>query len=245
VLRPLRDPGTQALLVVGACGGIGSSTLAALLACERARSGERVALVDLDHGHGGVEVLLGIEAEAGARWLDLRGVRGTVSGQDLEGVLPQWRGVEVLSAGREPDEPPPAALEAVWSGLVDGCRTVVADVPRHLLRAGEPQAWVPSDAGVSSVLLMVTSQDVVGVAAGMSLREAVGDLPARVVVRRRRGARVAPAEVADALGLDLAGTVPDHNGVAPATDRGLGPLVGRRSRLGRAVRTVSEVCRHG
>lgn len=226
------------VLVLGACGGLGSSTLAALLARESVMGGGRVALVDLDHGHGGLDVLLGTESLPGARWRDLHEVRGTVSGRDLEGVLPRWEGVEVLSAGRGPGAPPDAAVAAVWSGLVAGCGTVVADLPGHALPGSVvTRGGIVDDA---AQLLVVTGQDLVGVAAGLALRPSLGTARTGLVLRRRRGARLAPPEIADALGIPLRGMLPDHRGVAGATDRGLGPVVGRWSRLGRAVRRIAR-----
>lgn len=251
--RPVGEQVAEVLVVVGACGGVGTSTFAALLARQRAAVGSRVALVDLDHGHGGVEVLLGIESRPGARWSDLHGVRGTLSAQDLDGVLPRWEGVEVLSAGRDGGPPPTPAVRTVWSALVAGCRTVVADVPARMLRDGD----VPDDrrviTGVAgsverasrSDLLLVTGQDVVGVAAGLGVRSAIGPGRAQLVLRRRRGARLAPEEVAEALELPLLAMLPHDRGLAGATDRGLGPVVSGWSRLGRAVRRAAAGSGHG
>src|SRR5690349_916184 len=53
--------------VVGGSGGVGASSFAAVLAATAGRS----LLVDLDVAGGGLDVVLGIEAEAGARWSGL------------------------------------------------------------------------------------------------------------------------------------------------------------------------------
>lgn len=150
------------------------------------------------------------------------------------------------------------ALAAVLGALVVGSGVVVVDLPASAVvevvgiagRAGArvgPAAAGPSGrtgplagrgGGVRSVL--VTSQDVVGVAAGLgtlAVLTAAG-VPAgatSLVVRGRPGARVAPPEVAHALGPPLLTGWPEDLSVAGATDRGLGPVVGRRSRLVRAV----------
>lgn len=258
--------------MVGAVGGVGASTLAALLARERAVDGRRVVLVDLDLGHGGIDVLLGLERATGARWPELAAARGTLALDDLDGLLPRWRGVEVLSAGRtavgggsraasgagsgggsraasggEGGGPagevglgdgavPWAAVAAVWGALLASATDVVVDVPAHAARADRRVADLLQGARV----LLVTGQDVLGVAGAVAARTALVGARAQLVLRRRAGARVAPAEAARALDLPLAGLVPRDRGVAGATDRGLGPAVPAWSPLARAVRRISQ-----
>ncbi len=221
--------------VVGAAGGVGASTLAALLARRRAADGARVALVDLDPGRGGIEVLLGIEAQAGARWFDLAQVRGTLAAGDLDGLLPRWQGVEVLSTDRRDTAVDGEMLAAVWSGLLASGRTVVADLPGRALVAGA-MAEHPALAGE---VLLLTGQDVLGVAGAVVVRGALGG-GARLVLRRRPHARVAPSEAARLLDLPLAGMVPGDRRVAEATDRGFGPAVAGWSALGRSVRRLAR-----
>jgi hypothetical protein len=224
----------EVTVVVGAVGGVGTSTLAALLARRRAAEGGRVVLVDLDGAHGGVEVLLGVERTAGARWPDLAQVRGTLAPGDLDGLLPEWRGVEVLSAGRSggaDDE----AVAAVVRGLLASGREVVADLSARELRPESALADLLEHGLLGDGwALLVTGQDVLGVAAAVGPREVLG-ARARLVLRRRARARVAPAEAARALDVPLLAMVPTDRGVAEATDRGLGPVTGRWSGLSRAV----------
>jgi hypothetical protein len=226
--------------VVGAAGGVGASTLAALLAHRRAADGARVALVDLDPGRGGIEVLLGIEAQAGARWSDLAQVRGTLAGGDLDGLLPRWHGVDVLSTDRHDTTVDGEALAAVWAGLLASGRTVVADLPRGALVTGASGAH-PALAGD---VLLLTGQDVLGVAGAVVVRGALGG-GARLVLRRRPHARVAPSEAVRLLDLPLAGMLPGDRRVAEATDRGFGPAVTGWSALGRSVRRLARALDHG
>jgi secretion/DNA translocation related CpaE-like protein len=236
----------EVVVVVGACGGVGASTVSALVARHRAARGRRAALVDLHHGGGGVDVLLGIEGRPGARWPDLQGVRGTVDPADLEGLLPSWEGVEVLSAGRSGGGPDASAVSAVLAGLAEGCSSVVVDLPAHALRrsVGEQDEASALLAGRSDLLLVV-GQDVRGVSAALGLREGVGPGPAQLVLRARRPAHVSPLEVAHVLDLPLLAVLPDSSGLRSAADRGLGPLPSRWSRLGRAVRRVADGCGSG
>lgn len=237
--------GAEVIVVVGAAGGVGASTLAALLARRRAADGGRVALVDLDHDHGGSEVLLGVEDRPGARWADLEQVRGTVAPADLEGVLPRWGSVEVLSGDRQGRRPCQAAVEAVWHALVGGCATVVVDLPAHAMAgtgAGErePDPAVAALVSSRTDLLLVTGQDVLGVGAALVVRRAAAPGPVQLVLRRRRSARVAPLEAAHVLDAPLLALLPADRRVAEAVDRGFGPLVPDRSRLGRAVVRVAR-----
>lgn len=234
---------TEVVLVVGVRGGVGASTLAALAArrcAARARSraqGGTVALVDLHPVGGGVEVLLGLERAEGVRWPDLRDARGTVTGTDLEGLLPRWHHVEVLSADRRGGPPGEAALSAVWPALLERCSTVVADVPPAALVAdGAGERW----ASAAAQVVLVTSQDVAGVAAGLTVRPRLGLTAAHLVLRRRRHARVSPLEAAHVLDLPVLALLPTDRGVADAVDRGLGPVVGARSGLARAVDRVTR-----
>lgn len=239
----------EVIVVVGARGGCGASTLAALLARERAstrgvgRVGARpgrVALVDLDHGHGGIEVLLGIEDRAGARWPDLAQVRGTFAATDLDGLLPVWDGVEVLGADRRDGAPSTDTLDAVWGALVDGCSTVVVDVPARSVVDGR----VPQVLADRTALVLITPQDVLGVSGAAGVVAVLGGgaghvVAGHVVLWRRGRPRVSPAEVGAVLGLPVLARLPTDRGLAEAVDRGLGPLLRPWSPVPRAVRRIA------
>lgn len=240
----------EAVAVVGAAGGVGASTVAALLAARLAR-GRPVTLVDLDLRRGGIEVLLGTESGRGARWPDLAGVRGPVVPEDLDGLLPRWGPLEVLGPDRRAVDPDGAAVAAVWAGLLASGRTVVADVPAAAL-VGGPTAGGSADGGARDAVvglvrdaraLVVTGQDVLGVAAAAAVLPSLGP-GAVLALRRRRGARVAPAQAGAVLRVRVAGLVPTDRRVAGAVDRGLGPVVAGWSPLARAVgRLAQEVSR--
>lgn len=267
--------GGRVVVVVGACGGVGASTFAALLAQEAYRAdlparrrgvgrgpepgraaraprpggaGARpggVALVDVDPAGAGVEVLLGVEGRPGVRWADLEDLRGSLAAEDLDGVLPTWRGVEVLGGDRRGGPPPPEAFRALWPALSARCRTVVVDAPPGGVTG--PLADVLAGQGVDGArVVVVTGQDVRGVAAGITtltaLERVAAGRPAHLVLRRRSRARVAALEAAAVLDLPLLGLLPTDRGVAEAVDRGFGPLVGRRSALARAVAASARGC---
>jgi secretion/DNA translocation related CpaE-like protein len=232
----------QTITVVGAAGGAGASTLATLLARRRARDG-RTVLVDLDPGAGGLDVLLGVEDRPGLRWSHLQHVRGELDPRELHGALPVWDGVEVLSADPAFDLPDDAVVGAVVRALAADDATVVVDLPGRLVRTAD--RWAVGS-GDDDAAVLVTAQDVRGVAAGLAVLRWWDRPPAtHLVLRRRPSARVAPAQAAHVLGLPLAGLLPADRSVAAAADRGLGPLVRPRGRLDRSLARIDARCRPG
>lgn len=225
--------------VVGACGGAGASSLAAALAVVAAREGP-TALVDLDLHGGGIDVLLGAEAEPGARWPDLHAARGTVDPDDLAASLPRWRHVPVLSAGRWVAASAEVAVPDVLRAAGSRHRLVL-DVPRDRVGAvvgGEvPGGEVP---GVVD-LVVVVPLSVPALAGACALRTA-WDGPGRwcVVVRDVRGAELRPADVADALGVPVVARVRDDRRCRAAVERGEGPRVGHGSALRAAAGAVLD-----
>src|SRR5690606_15920045 len=78
-------------------GGRGTSALAAVLARLAVDAGRTTALVDGDPAGGGLDILLGVEHDAGPRWSDLLTERGGFPPDRLMAALPAWHGVRVLS----------------------------------------------------------------------------------------------------------------------------------------------------
>ncbi len=116
--------------VIGACGGVGASTLAAATAQLAVQRGLRSVLVDGDGAAGGIDLLVGAEAADGLRWPDLDGAIGQVAVSELVSTLPQHRGLRLVSHGRE--GLPVRAGTPVVSAAVRGFDVVIADVPRQL-----------------------------------------------------------------------------------------------------------------
>ncbi|HZB68661.1 MAG TPA: hypothetical protein VE503_14700 [Ornithinibacter sp.] len=117
------------ILVVGASGGLGASTLALAVGRRLAATGP-AAVVDLDLDGGGLEVTAGVEHLPGRRWDDLREVRGRVRPDLLLASLPVDDGCHVLSVrgGGSPRPPERAALDVLRALEASGSRVVV-DVP--------------------------------------------------------------------------------------------------------------------
>ena len=216
--------------VMGARGGVGASCLAAALAAESALRAP-TALVDLDLGGGGLDVLLGIENDGGLRWPDLGAARGQVAADDVVPLLPTWERASVLSCDhRRPTTPTVEVVADVLRGLAAGGAPVVVDLPRTA--AARDGRLV----GGCSVVVLLVPCDVPGVAGahallGGPLREA----GVVWVVTVASSGRLAPVEVADALDRPLSGILRPERATAESVERGFGPLAARRRRLRRVA----------
>jgi secretion/DNA translocation related CpaE-like protein len=234
--------------VVGGCGGAGASVLAAALALSAARE-RRVLLVDGDPWGGGLDVLLGAEAEPGLRWPDLAGARGAVRPSVLRGALPVVDGLRLLSWGRGaavgggvppgsasvPSAVPADALEALVDAGARSHDLVVLDLPRRDDPATAAALWR------LDLLLLVVPGRVRAVAAARALRDAVvpqvGDVR---LVLPRAGASLPAAAIADALELPVLARLAPEPGLRSALEGGTF-AVARRGPLARCAAAVLAV----
>ncbi|WP_022918368.1 septum site-determining protein Ssd [Ruania albidiflava] len=213
--------------VVGARGGAGATSLAAVLARACAKESLAVALVDLDGAGPGLDLTLGIEHEGGLRWADLDGAEGTVPDRALEEALPSWCGVHVLSADWRGGPAGSLALGAV-DALAVGHDVVVLDLPRVHAH------WAMH----CTVVLIVTTCDVVGAEAVRATRSAWEGVETRLVVRGPAPGGLTPEEIAEAAGLPLAVTMRSERGLGAGVERGVAPGDNRRGALIRGARRL-------
>jgi secretion/DNA translocation related CpaE-like protein len=197
--------------VVGGRGGAGASVLAAGLALTAARSGPSW-LVDLDPLGGGADAGLGAELFPGARWSDLHELTGRLSPHALRAALPEIEHVVVVAAD---GDLAPEAAQAVVSAASRGGGTVVLDLGR-----GHTAARNATVAAMDDLLLLVPAE-LRAVLAARRVMESLGPTApaARVVVRVVPGA-LPSREIAPALGLTLAGELPDEVPVRAAIQTG-------------------------
>ena len=201
--------------VLGGRGGAGASTLAAGLALTAAGRGPSW-LIDLDPIGGGADAGLGAELSAGARWSDLATLIGRLSPHALRSALPEVAGVAVVSAGGDVmTEMRPEAVRAVVSTAVRGGGTTVLDLGRTSTAAREVAVAAVDD------LLFVVPAELRAVIAARQVAESLAPTAPtpRVVVRAVAGA-LPGGEVARALGLSLAGELPDEVTVRAAIQTG-------------------------
>ncbi|MDR1513026.1 MAG: hypothetical protein LBS56_06030 [Propionibacteriaceae bacterium] len=222
----------QVVAIAGGLGGIGTTTFAAGLALAARRRGP-AALVEIDPAGGGIDLVLGAESTAGWRWDTLRAASGQVA--DLTGRLPTVDGVAIVAASRSDRRTPPA--EAVGS-VVDGLARQGGVVVVDLGHASGPA--VEEAVRSAARVVVLTGQSVRGVAATAARLTELAGRRSDLVVRRERAGAIAPAAVAEALGMTLLGTVPNEPALAVLADRGLPPgPVGAR-RFAKACRALSD-----
>lgn len=241
--------------VVGARGGVGASTLCAAVGRQAVAERLSCVLVDADPNGADLDLLVDMSTEPGLRWDDLAEASGRLPASPLAAALPRRDGLALLSArdaartsrggsrqagpaiGPHVRPAPVAAMTAVLAALGRGFDLVLADVP----------GWLPPSASpvlaMADLVLVVTTSDLRGVAAGRRVVAGLDDLgpPLRLVVRTGRSGSADPDQVAHWLGVPLATRLATDPKVAADGDRG--DLVVRTS-LRRASRAVlAEVAR--
>jgi hypothetical protein len=178
--------------VVGGSGGVGASTFAAVLAA-RARG---AMLVDLDGVGGGIDVLLGIEATAGARWSQLQTDGGRLDPDLLARGLPRWGGVPVLAADAGP--PPAHAVPTVLAAAA-AAGPAVLDLPRG------PCPERAAALRDCALVVLLAQGSVRGVAAARAVAVGLSEVRCGLVLRR---GLVGAAEAGRLVGVPLMGLVP-------------------------------------
>lgn len=211
--------------VVGGRGGAGATVTATALAITALRLGHRTLLVDGDPLGGGIDLVVGGEAEAGLRWSDLDGARGRVTPDTLYGALPLIDELSVLSWGRtDGGDVPPEAMSALLDAGVRGSDLVVVDLPRHVVDSTRVALRA------SDLTLLVVPAELRAAAAATRVVATVRDYcpDIRLLVRGPAPSGLDAEAMADVLGLPLAGEIKQEQGLAAALERGDPP--GRRTR---------------
>ncbi|WP_454041574.1 septum site-determining protein Ssd [Cellulosimicrobium sp. Marseille-Q8652] len=221
--------------VVAARGGAGASVVAAALARAASRRRAPACLVDLAGAGAGLDVLLGVEDAPGVRWPDLDDARGRLDGADLVERLPRWADVAVVSATSAGGAAPECVVDVVAAlaeSAVPRGGLVVLDVGRETLGPSVGELLAACDE-----VLVVTPLDVPAVGGAAALVRHLVGRPAALVLRHPAPGRLSPAEVAHAVGLEVALTVRWDRRVAGAIERGHGPCPpgGPVDRAGRAL----------
>lgn len=210
----------RVLAVIGGRGGAGASVLAASVGLAAARSGGAALLVDCDPLGGGLDLVLGAEADEGLRWSDVRVSSGRVSMAELDAVLPfrrRGRGrMSILSCDRTGPGPTEAALAAVADAGRRAGRTVVCDVPRH------PSPAADEVLRRADLAVLVVPADVRGCVSAARVRHRLSERIARiaVVVRASAATSLSEADVVEAVGAPVLGWLRDERSMVRAMDRG-------------------------
>lgn len=223
------------LAVIAGRGGAGASVFAAALAQAAAEVSDAL-LIDADPWSGGVDLLLGLEADSGLRWPDLALQGGRLNYAALRDTLPRQRGVCVLSCGRGGGDIDAAPLGAVVDAGSRGGATVVCDVPRRSTAAAET-ALESAD-----LVVVIAPADVRSCAAAEGVARWVSTVNPNVglVVRGPAPGGLRSVDVAETVGLPLLAAMRPQAGIAETLERG-GLRLRRRSPLAGAARRVMAV----
>ena len=217
--RPAGSAG-RVLAVVGGRGGAGASVLSAAVAVTAMRNKQNALLVDGDALGGGVDLVLGAEAEDGLRWPQLRLSGGRVSASSLRAALPgRVQGecrLTVLSCDRDGPGPEPEAMAAVLDSGRRAGELVVCDLPRDL-----PESSCVALERADLVVLVIPAE-VRACAAARRIATRVRECGAtpRALVRGPAPGDLRPVDVASASGLPLLTSMRSEPGLAAALDRG-------------------------
>lgn len=122
------------IAVVGASGGVGTSTLAAAIARKACSGNGGALLIDAVPVSGGLDLLMGVESAPGARWPDVSLGTGAIDAADLTGALPNTPdGITVLSSARTRVDTPfhleTEAVERMITAAAGGFDVIVSDTP--------------------------------------------------------------------------------------------------------------------
>ncbi|WP_237048158.1 septum site-determining protein Ssd [Lentzea guizhouensis] len=219
LLTDVRDgpPSTQGrvISVIGGRGGAGASVLATAIARESAAAGTETLLVDCDPLGGGLDLTLGAESTAGARWPSIHCTAGRVPMSSLRTALPtpsdgsgggkaaarprKAAPLSVLSCDRTASPPEPQAVTAVLDAARRSGCTVVCDLPRH----PTPAATAALSRTDLTVLLVPAELRATAAATRVATHLRTTGTPAHLVVRGPSPSGLTPTAIASAIGLPL------------------------------------------
>ena len=226
------SPQGKVVAVVGAAGGVGASTLAASISRAAARATQTDAaptLVDAHRYSGGLDLLVGIEEQIGARWGEIAIGDGAIERADLRRALPATRdGIAVMTCSRttvnDPFHLDRETLERTVTALGAAGLTVL-DCPAQL---------VPAQCELA---VLVTPGEVraAAAAARIAAELAASSVNCGIVLRSRLWAGLAPAEVERVTRVGIIAEVPDIPGLTRKIE-----TVGLPTRLPRALERAAQ-----
>ena len=214
------------LAVVGALGGVGTSTVA--VACALA-AGPDVLLVDADPDSVGLDLVLGIPEGHGVRWAQVPDSVAPLDPPSLRGALPQVLGIHVVTGpGADGSGWGQGGSPAQLAGVLGVGR---AQFPHTVVDLGRG-ARLETTTAPGDVIAVVVPGTVPGVVAGRLVLDRLGDR--RVVVLQRPSGWLPEDAVAEQLGVPGTLLVPHLRRLGELADCG-DLLAGRTGRLLRGL----------
>lgn len=210
----------KVLAVLGARGGAGASVFTVAVGLTALNAGHNALIIDCDPRGGGLDLVMGVETEAGCRWPDIELSAGRIAVSALHNsLLTRRRGearLTLLSGARKGESPAPDAVAAVIEAGRRAGEVVICDVPRQL----EPTAWSVIDR--ADLTVIVTPAEL---RAAMTARQLATELTARgvkaqLLLRVPSPGALLPSEVAAAAGIPLLATMHPEPRLAESLETG-------------------------
>jgi secretion/DNA translocation related CpaE-like protein len=215
------EPASDLIVVVGAAGGSGCSSLAAALARHHNETSGAGVLVDLDPSGGGIDLMLGAETSQGARWDELAGIGGRVDDRVLLQALPRAGGLPVLSWPPASEvEPDAVAVGHVLDALSRSRAAVVVDAGRGV----DMRSTIAFTRAARAVVVVPLRVRAVS-AARRVLHRLPHHVEPLVVAREPAPGGLRPEDLASALGVPVSATLADDRRRGPREELG-GPAPG-------------------
>lgn len=220
------------LVIVGASGGLGASTLAAGLACCAAQQ-DSALLLDLDPGGGGLDLAMGVEGQPGWRWPDLAEASGEFALTAQQ--LPSSNTVSVISASRGelPASPTLSGVGAIMRAAGRGFTSVVVDCRREDIDA---------IAMLNGDTIVVVGGHVRGLAAARGLLDSLSEvgIGAQLVLRRGIKSGVGLDAAERALQQPFLAELPVDRRLAFLAEQGAAPWAGASRRWRKRVTRIHQ-----
>ena len=238
---PVGPGGGRAVAVIGACGGAGATTLAVAVAFAAQRADRPCVLVDLDPWGAGLDVAVGLERVAGARWGDISAPSGRLPVEVLHRALPTLRvgraRLAVLGHARTGARPvEPMLLDTVLDAAVRSGEMCVLDLPRAQAEAAD-RALVRAD-----LTVLVVPADVRSCYGAARVAGRLADMGVRpcLVVRGPSPGGLGADDIAATLQLPLLAAMRPEPGLDRRLDAGDPPGAGAKGPLARAAAAVLD-----
>lgn len=226
--------------VVGAHGGAGTTTIAAWLARQFARSGS-AGLIDANPASVGIDHVIAMDAAPGKRWADLAGDGAILAGR-LADALPTWHDVHVVSADERGGFTDGALAAQVISAVSQTQPWTVVDFAAQAL-VGSRADGGSGDVGGEPLLdwcdalVLVTKGDAISLA---HAHVRAGQFPRAVVVGVGMRSKNEAAHAAEVIGVEQVFPVRPLRGFRGDIDHGLAPGDRPRSAAERDVKAIRD-----
>ena len=227
----LQSGAARVTLLAGACGGAGTSSLAALLAANHALEGKRTLLVDADQNSTGLWQILRVKEPEGIGWEDLQQSRGALAPGHLAEILPLAQGSAVLSWVREPNSFTPH--EALLMEVLSAARRIYQHI---IIDVGRAHGILPGLLTISDDYLLVTP---VRTACGTSM----GRLPAvawSIVLTGKLRSGIDTRALAARHSMNLGGYLPYLRTIERSATEGRLMSVLARASIRRSITSIQQ-----